>query len=606
MLKLGGYMESKIRIAIIDSGIDLEHPLFSGDHIMTLNIDGSSNADDMVGHGTAIYSILRKALPLDRVEFYCLKIEWTEYGIDIDSIIQAIDILIQDVHVDIVNMSFGINISDKLDELYKKSKILAESGTIIVSAFDNYGAISYPAAFEHVIGVVSSNRCHKITDYEFFDDEFINLAAKGGIQRVAWNNHKYVTASGNSFACAHVTAQIAQLMLKGVCRKDHILNKLRDQAIMVHSFGEVSTSNTEKMFAIKKAILFPFNKEMHSLIRYYEMLDFEIDGIYDTKYTGTVGATTTHLLKDKRLKDILVENVSEINWSNDFDTLILGHTDELSNLTFQVDIKQKILSDALRYNKNIYSFDDIYDLFDKQYQNKIFCPRVLNSNVPPNRLGKLHRISKPILGVFGTSSKQGKFTLQLELRKLLSADGYKIGQIGTEPNALLFGMDYVFPMGYNASVYIQENDTIRYLNDLMHRLCTTSNDIIIVGAQSGTIPYDFGNISQMNIAQHLFLLGTQPDAVVLCVNAFDDYEYIKRTIKYIECCAECKVISIVVFPMTMTANWSNEYGAQIPLPSDTYATFKKNLSDYFKISVYKLGDKKDMINLKNDIISFFR
>ncbi len=599
-------MESKIRIAIIDSGIDLEHPLFSGDHIITLNIDGSSNANDMVGHGTAIYSILRKVLPLDRVEFYCLKIEWTEYGIDIDSIIQAIDILIQDLHVDIVNMSFGINISDKLDELYKKSKILAESGTIIVSAFDNYGAISYPAAFEHVIGVVSSNRCHKITDYEFFDDEFINLAAKGGIQRVAWNNHKYVTASGNSFACAHVTAQIAQLMLKGVCRKDHILNKLRDQAIMVHSFGEVSTSNTEKMFAIKKAILFPFNKEMHSLIRYYEMLDFEIDGIYDTKYTGTVGATTTHLLKDKRLKDILVENVSEINWSNDFDTLILGHTDELSNLTFQVDIKQKILSDALRYNKNIYSFDDIYDLFDKQYQNKIFCPRVLNSNVPPNRLGKLHRISKPILGVFGTSSQQGKFSLQISLKKRLELLGYNVGTVGTEPHSLLFDFDVIFPMGYNSTVDLENGEIVLYLNDKMNELCLNGKEIILTASQAQSIPYYCNNLLEFPSMQYHFALGTKADAIILCVNHYDELPYIRNSIYTLMGLTDAKIIAFVIYPLTYDIE-KNGISSQLKrkITQEEFEQKKAMLLKEFNIPVYKLGEEHHIDDLCQRIIDFF-
>lgn len=39
----------------------------------------------------------------------------------------------------------------------------------------------------------------------------------------------------------------------------------------------------------KKAIVFPFNKEMHSVVRYREELSFEIVGIYDSKYTLKVG-----------------------------------------------------------------------------------------------------------------------------------------------------------------------------------------------------------------------------------------------------------------------------------------------------------------------------
>jgi uncharacterized NAD-dependent epimerase/dehydratase family protein len=104
-------------------------------------------------------------------------------------------------------------------------------------------------------------------------------------------------------------------------------------------------------------------------------------------------------------------------------------------------------------------------------------------------------------------------------------EGYKVGQIGTEPNALLFGMDYVFPIGYNSAVDLSEEESIIYLNALIYELCEKENDLIIVGSQSGTVNYDVGNLSQFCLRQHSFLLGTQPDATVLCVNPFDEMEY---------------------------------------------------------------------------------
>ena len=80
----------------------------------------------------------------------------------------------------------------------------------------------------------------------------------------------------------------------------------------------------------------------------------------------------------------------------------------------------------------------------------------------------LYRIATPIIGVFGTSSKQGKFTLQLKLRELLLKQGYSVGEIGTEPTSQLFGKEYVFPMGYNSTVYIEHNDIISYLNAALY------------------------------------------------------------------------------------------------------------------------------------------
>ena len=109
-----------------------------------------------------------------------------------------------------------------------------------------------------------------------------------------------------------------------------------------------------------------------------------------------------------------------------------------------------------------------------------------------------------MLGVFGTSSQQGKFTLQLIIRDLLLKAGYSVGQIGSEPHSELFGMDYSFPFGYNQSIYVRDDDVILYLNSAIHSLCD-ENDIIIVGSQANTIPYDYGNLDRYMLRQHLFL-----------------------------------------------------------------------------------------------------
>ncbi|MBE5965651.1 MAG: DUF1611 domain-containing protein, partial [Lachnospiraceae bacterium] len=140
-------------------------------------------------------------------------------------------------------------------------------------------------------------------------------------------------------------------------------------------------------------------------------------------------------------------------------------------------------------------------------------PHVDKTDVSWNRFGKLYRMTKLIVGVFGTSSKQGKYTLQLMLRKRFVQMGYNIGQIGTEPSALLFGMDYVFPMGYNSTVSIHEYDTITYLNNAIHNMEIAGKDIIIVGSQSGTVTYDYGNLQQFAVNQYSYLLGTLPELI---------------------------------------------------------------------------------------------
>lgn len=217
----------------------------------------------------------------------------------------------------------------------------------------------------------------------------------------------------------------------------------------------------------------------------------------------------------------------------------------------------------------------------------------------------LYRISKPVVGVFGTSSKQGKFTLQLKLRELLLSRGYNVGQIGTEPSALLYGMDYAFPMGYNSSVHIKEYDTIRYINYIVNDLCMKEKDIIIAGSQSGTVPYDTGNLVQYTAPQCCFLMGLQPDAVVLCVDPYDDIDYIKRTIKYIEACSGCDIVALSIFPMNIREDFFGIYGSKKRMTEEELSKHKIMLYENLKIPAYVLGDAKDMDELAGIIIDFF-
>ena len=76
---------------------------------------------------------------------------------------------------------------------------------------------------------------------------------------------------------------------------------------------------------IKRAAIFPFNKEMHSLIRYHHLLSFELVDVYDVKYSFTVGASTSFLMNDMSVKNYIIKNISEVDWDS-FDTLIVGHT----------------------------------------------------------------------------------------------------------------------------------------------------------------------------------------------------------------------------------------------------------------------------------------
>lgn len=184
-------------------------------------------------------------------------------------------------------------------------------------------------------------------------------------------------------------------------------------------------------------------------------------------------------------------------------------------------------------------------------------------------------------------------------------NGYIVGQIGTEPSSQLFGMDYVYPMGFNNSVYIDSHDSVRYINECINRLCPKNCDIIITGSQTSVLPFDVANVGMFPLKQFVFLMGSQPDAVVMCVNPYDDLSYIRRSIGFIESSVDCKVIALVVYPMNIKNDWTMMYNQKEVLSDVDYRNLKNALGGEFSMPVYRLGEHGDTVSLYNDIIHFF-
>ncbi|MHC1748510.1 MAG: S8 family serine peptidase [Cellulosilyticaceae bacterium] len=599
-------MKKKIKIVILDSAIDSQHPYISDTVITQYNrINGKwikEERNNGQGHGTAVCGIIsRYAQESDIISFNILD---DNLRTNSENLISALQYIYDNIECDIVNISLGLrNVNNNL---YKVCKELNNKGVVLVAAFDNAGAISYPAEYSFVIGVDASLRCIHPEDFVFVKNGAVNIRAKGGNQKVAWVNPKFTINQGSSFATPYVTAYISKLISQGV-RKDNILDEIEKVSQYVYEGlnEEINVTSRSYHKEYHNVAVYPYNKEIHSMINYPDLLDFKIKAIYDNKYSGKIKLGIESI--DRRHKYI-IKNIENIDWE-EIDTIIVGHLKEVEMLSNKP-LKKTLLEKCLKNNINVYCFDDrgMDEKTLRDFEEKgltIDWPGKQKYNIKFNKFGKLYQIKSPILGIFGTTKQQGKFTLQLYLRRLLKHNGYNICQLGTEPSSKLFGMDEVYAFGYDGTVSAQTHESIETLNMLMHLMDIKEPDIILVGSQSGTIPMMYYNLGQLPMEQINFLMGTKADGIVLCVNISDSLEYINRTKLAIENMINCKVICLAIYPFKYTNGWTIISENKKEVGADVVNKFKEQILLTCGLKSFVIGNEYDMNKLFESCIDFF-
>lgn len=595
----------KSNVVIIDSGIGVEK--FSD--VRGIGIEYSDNGftmsnqiDDSIGHGTIIYSIINKSINNNQI--FVIKLpDWSD-KCDESCLLYALKYIKQNVDCKVINISLGIKSTEYIDELYIICRELTDMGKIIISAFDNEGCHSYPASFDCIIGVDSIGNIKNTNDFFYVESSPINILAKGSLQRVTTCDGQKILVSGSSIACANITSIIACGITDDM-NFQNVLSYLKLKSNGIYKCRLTLSASKNEPFMIGEAAVFPFAKEAHAFVRFSDMLSFHINDFYDVRYSGKVGKRMSAYFEDVS-SDKTIADVDLLNTTN-VDTIILGHLDEVNSILGH-DYREDIIKKAIKNGVNIYSFDPLDKYVDllNSVNIKYYFPSVTKYDVPQNTFGKLYKIDKPVLGIYGTSSKQGKFSLQLTIKHLLESMGYNVGAVGTEPHSLLFGMDAVFPMGYNSTVRLSNNDVVLYLNNEINKLCRKGKDIILTASQAQIVPYYCNNILEFPEMQYHFALGTQPDAIVLCVNLFDELSYIRNSVYALMGLTDASIIAFVVFPLTFVSDWKGVFGnTKRKITNEEFEQFADTLKKEFNIPVYLLGETQHMKDLCQTVIDFF-
>ena len=598
-----------MKIAIIDSGANIFHKAFSNMKILYQQYDILDNkseingieyrlnllGDDKVGHGTSILYIMTRYVP--DAEYIMFSAINSEDGTNEFVLIDTLQYINENIECDVILMCAGMELCENKKLIYDLCSQIRSKGTVIISSFSNDGGLTYPAAFDNVIGVDYSLNCRKVSEYQIVWGSEIDFRGIGHPQMLPTVNDAFEFQQGASFATAHIAGKIAALLQNEAYSEiNEIKKRLSNDAVKI--FSADSNEISSKKMDIKYASVFPIEKETEAMLFLDEYLPFKVNHVLDVRYSGNVGKSIKSCREDRGV--YVVESIDSYT-PEDGEILIVGHF-SMYDRAIKSRIKKKIFELVEKGIQGLYLFDR-YEFSEKEMEllelrTRCYYPCVDEKDIPVNRFGKMYVCSSPVIGVYGTGPKQGKFTLQVKLKKALEARKYRVGNLGSEPTSLLFGFDSVIPNGLNSEMRVNGIDAVMAINKAVQDIDMCEPDIILVGAQSQSVPTGMSNTSQINISQYEMLLGTQPDAYFLCISNSDDIEYLRRTIAFLEAANGAEVLGLILFPFEYQ-NVNGYLGNQKKsINSDDINKRVKYFSQGTGKKVYVLSDG----NLTNELV----
>ena len=206
-----------VRIGVIDTSIDRDHPAFAGRNIEISNFLPSGAARTVNWHGTGVLAVLAgnpgSGTPglVPDAHFFAADVYHTDESgqpvADTGSLLRAMSWL-SDAKVNVVNMS----LSGPDDDLLRGAIAdMSARGVLFVAAAGNGGPNaepSYPAAYAEVVAVTAIDKNLRSYIHATHGD-YIDVAAPGVEIWTALPGVLEGFQSGTSFAAPHVTAIFA-------------------------------------------------------------------------------------------------------------------------------------------------------------------------------------------------------------------------------------------------------------------------------------------------------------------------------------------------------------------------------------------------------------
>ncbi|WP_405091106.1 S8 family serine peptidase [Micromonospora sp. NBC_01392] len=231
-----GYTGKGVKVAVLDTGVDLTHPDLAGKVAESRNFSEEADPDDIVGHGTHVASIIAGSAAASGGKYRGVAPDATllsgkvceQYGCTESAILAGMQWAAAEQHATVINMSLGGFDTPEVDPLEQAVETLtAQTGSLFVVAAGNDGAdgsVGSPSTADAALSVGAVDRNDDLADFSSRGPRVGDGAIKPditapGVDIVAARaahgqigdpvGDRYVSLSGTSMATPHVAGAVA-------------------------------------------------------------------------------------------------------------------------------------------------------------------------------------------------------------------------------------------------------------------------------------------------------------------------------------------------------------------------------------------------------------
>ena len=217
----GGATGRGVRVAVVDSGVEADHPDLDGcveaAAGVAFTVDGAGDVveapgqhHDSFGHGTACAGVVHQLAPDARIT--SVKVLGAGMGGKAAAFLRGLAWAVEQ-GFDVINLSLGTTKKDWALAFYEVCDQGYFRNSVIVTAANNVLRPSFPSLFASVTSVAASTSKDPFR-FHYNPEPPTEFLAPGVNVDLAWRGGTRIVGTGNSYAAPHIAGMVALIRSK--------------------------------------------------------------------------------------------------------------------------------------------------------------------------------------------------------------------------------------------------------------------------------------------------------------------------------------------------------------------------------------------------------